>query len=69
MTLDELKKRYERFSEMSEKRGDEYHKQAEELIKEKRIELAKYYYDKATSEYDTATMYMHFVNELSHVTK
>lgn len=69
MTLEELRVKYQTLADNCEKRGDESHAKSEELMQANKLELAKYFYDKATSEYNTATMYMHFVNELSHITK
>lgn len=69
MTLDELKKQYERFSEMCEKRGDEYHKQAEDAKQKGDYKSAGLFYNMATTAYNVATIYTLFVNNLNKVTK
>jgi len=69
MTLEELKKQYKRFSELSEKRGDEYHKQAEDAKQKGDYEAARIYYNMATTAYNVATIYSLFVNNLNKVTK
>lgn len=69
MTLEELRMKYQTLADNCEKRGNESCAKAEELTQANKPELAKYFYDKANSEYNTATMYMHFANELSNVTK
>lgn len=69
MTLDELKKQYERFSEMSEKRGDEYRKQAQDAKQKGNYKSSSTYYNLASTAYNESAIYMHFVDDLNKVTK
>lgn len=69
MTLEVLRKQYERFSEMCEKRGDEYHKQAEDAKQKGDYKSAGLFYNMASTAYNEATLYRHFVNDLLKVTK
>lgn len=69
MTLEELRKQYERFSEMSEKRGDIYHDDAEDAKQKGNYDSASLYYNMASTAYNEATIYRRFVNDLNKVTK
>ena len=69
MTLEELKKQYERFSEMSKKRGDMYRDDAEDAKQKGNYESASLYYNMASTAYNEATIYRRFVNDLNKVTK
>ena len=67
MTVEELKAKYRSLADTCEKRGDEYHKQAQELVVKGDSEKASRYYDKANSEYHNAGMYTDFVIELCQI--
>lgn len=69
MTLEALRKQYERFSEMSEKRGRMYCDNAEDAKQKGDYVSASLYYNMASIAYNEATIYMHFANDLSKVTK
>lgn len=69
MTLEELRKQYERFSEMSEKRGDIYHDDAEDAKQKGNYDSASLYYNMASTAYNEAIIYRRFVNDLNKVTK
>ena len=69
MTLDELKKQYERFSEMAEKRGQVYCDNAEDAKEKGNYENASLYYNLASTAYNEATIYRKFVNDLNEVYK
>ena len=69
MTLETLRKQYERFSEMSEKRGDMYHDDAEDAKQKGNYDSASLYYNMASTAYNEATIYRRFVNDLNKVTK
>ena len=69
MTLEALRKQYERFSEMSEKRGKMYCDNAEDAKQKGNYESASLYYNMASTAYNEATIYRHFVNDLNKVTK
>jgi hypothetical protein len=69
MTLEELRKQYERFSEMSEKRGDMYGDNAEDAKQKGNFENASLYYNMASTAYNEATIYRQFVSDLLKVTK
>ena len=69
MTLEELRKQYERFSEMSEKRGQMYCDNAEDANQKGNYESASLYYYMASAAYNEATIYRQFVSDLLKVTK
>lgn len=69
MTLEELRKQYERFSEMAGKRGDMYSEDAEDAKEKGNYESANLYYSMASSAYYEGTIYMQVVNDLLKVTK
>ena len=69
MTLEELRKQYERFSEMIEKRGDMYSDDAEDAKQKGNYDSASLYYNMASTAYNEATIYRQFVNDLLKVTK
>ena len=69
MTLEALKKQYERFSEMSEKHGQMYCDKAEDAKQKGDYETASLYYNIATTAFNEAIIYRHFVNNLNKVTK
>lgn len=69
MTIEELRKQYERFSEMREKHGDMYYDSAEDAKQKGDYTSAGLYYNMASTAYNEATIYRHFVNDLNKVTK
>ena len=69
MTLEALRKQYERFSEMSEKRGQMYCDKAEDAKQKGNYESASLYYNMASTAYNEATIYRNVVNNLNKVTK
>ena len=69
MTLEELRVKYQTLADNCEKRGDEYHKQAEDAKQKGNYESASLYYNMATTAYNVATIYTLFVNDLNKVTK
>ena len=69
MTLEALRKQYERFSKMSEKRGRMYYDDAEDAKQKGIYESANLYYSMASAAFYEATVYMQVVNYLLKVTK
>lgn len=69
MTLEALRKQYERFSEMSEKRGQMYCDKAEDAKQKGNYESASLYYNIASTAFNEAIIYRHFVDDLNKVTK
>ena len=67
MKVEELKAKYQALADTCEKRGDEYHNQAQELVSKGQTEDANRYYDKANLEYYTALMYITFVGSLRRI--
>ena len=67
MTLEELKAKYQELVDTCNKRGDEYHKQAQELESKGQTEDANRYYNKANFEYYNALMYITFVGSLRRI--
>ena len=67
MTLEELRTKYQALADTCEKKGDEYHKEAQELVAKGQTEKASRYYGKANSEYHTAGIYTDFVIDLCQI--
>ena len=67
MTLEELRVKYQALADTCEKKGDEYHKQAQELAAKGDSEKAIRYYGKANSEYHNAGVYTDFVIDLCQI--
>ena len=67
MTVEELKAKYQSLVDTCNKRGDEYHNQAQELESKGQSENANRYYDKANLEYYTALLYITFVGSLRRI--
>ena len=65
MTLEELKARYQALADAYEKRGDEYNKQAQELVLKGEDESC--YFAKAISEYHIASIYEDFIIDLCQI--
>ena len=67
MTLEELKEKYLALADTCEKKGDEYHKEAQEFVVKGDSETASHYYGLAMSEYHKAGMCTDFVIDLRRI--
>ena len=67
MTLEELKAKYQALADTCNKRGDEFHNQAQEAELKGQSENANRYFDKANFEYYTALLYITFVGSLRQI--
>ena len=67
MTVEELKAKYQGLADTCEKKGDEFHKEAQEAELKGQSENANRYYDKANFEYYTALLYITFVGSLRRI--
>ena len=69
MTLEALRKQYEKFIEMCEKRGEMYCDNAEDAKQKGDYEAVSLYYNMASTAYNEAMIYKRVVNKLNKVTK